>query len=246
MGFLVRVFQRVYVTTGRQSRIMGVMSTTLFVWLGSGRARRRKVAPAGQWLDEAARAGLPVPPGAILLDEFLRLCLDKGLAVRRGDTVIIPDAELWHNTLFYSVRLPRFARPVTVRPVAATPDGRALDASDVPALTHTVAAAWADAAPGRHDVLIMEEIAAPHAGVATSLMAAERDEVVPATGGAGASLWLARLRPRQAADEALPPFARRLQMLLRGIGRTLGPGDRTIHWADDGHICWLVYVSDGP
>ncbi len=224
------------------------MSTPLFVWLGSGRARRRKVAPAGQWLDEAARAGLPMPPGAILLDEFWRVCLDKGLAARSGDTFIVSDAELLHNTLFYSVRLPHFTRPVLVRPVSSKPGGNAVDSTDAPALTQALAAAWTaqPAASGRHDVLIMEQVAAPHRGVAACLTAAEDDQVVLASGGSAPTLSLARLRPRQAADEALPPFARRLQMLLRGIGRTLGPGDRIIHWADDGHICWLVGVSAAP
>ncbi len=225
------------------------MSTPLFIWLGAGRARRRKVAPAGQWLDEAARAGLPTPPGAILLDEFFRLCLDKVLAVRSGDRVIVPDSELLHNTLFYSVRLPHFERPVTVRPVTSPPGGRAIDAADAPALTQALALAWTalTAAEGaeRRDVLIIEQPAATCMGVAICLTAAERDEIV-LTGGADSTLSLARLRPRQAADESLPPFARRLQMLLRGVGRTLGPGDRIIHWADDGHICRLVGVADAP
>lgn len=225
------------------------MSTSLFVWLGSGRARRRQVAPAGQWLDEAARAGLPVPPGAILLDEFWRLCLAKGLAARRGGRVLAPDAELLHNTLFYSVRLPRFTRLVTVRPIEATPANRAIDAADAPALTQALAAAWAahpdDPAPGRHDVLVMEQVAASHSGFATCLQAVEHDEVVLASEGPASFLSLDRLRPRQATNET-SPFARRLQMLLRGIGRTLGPGDRVIHWADDGHICWLTGVLPAP
>ena len=130
------------------------MSTSFFVWLGSGRARRRKVAPAGQWLDEAARAGLPLPPGAILLDEFFQMCLDKGLAARHGEEITIPDAELLHNTLFHSVRLPPFEQPVIVRPVTAT-GGRAIDATEDSALSRALAAAWSmpsDAAPGRHDV----------------------------------------------------------------------------------------------
>ena len=89
----------------------------------------------------------------------------------------------------------------------------------------------------------MEHVTAPLSGIATCLLAAERDTVETASGAAESALSLARLHPRQAADDSLPPFARRLQMLLRGIGRTLGPGDRIIHWADDGAICWLVGVS---
>ena len=226
------------------------MSTPLFIWLGAGRARRRKVAPAGQWLDEAARAGLPVPPGAILLDEFYRVCLAKGLATRRGDHMIVADAELLHNTLFYSVRLPRFGRPVFVRSVTVMPDGHAVDAADAPAFCQALVAAWTaqpDAAtPDRHDVLIIEQMATTHSGTVTCLQAAERDEVTALIDGAETSLSLTRLRARQAADESLPPFARRLQMLLRGAGRTLGPGDRVVHWADDGQVCRLIGVSAAP
>lgn len=227
----------------------GGMSTSFFVWLGSGRARRRKVAPAGQWLDGAARAGLPVPPGAILLDEFFHLCLDKQLAAQRGETVRIPDAELLHNTLFYSVRLPRYERPVTVVPVESVTVNRAVDADDAQALTKALADAWAArpvAAAGRNDVVIMEQVTATSSGIATCLLAAEGDEVRTTSGEPGSSLWLPRLRPRQAAGGALPPFARRLQMLLRGVGRTLGPGDRIVYWADDGHICWLTGVLPAP
>lgn len=225
------------------------MSTPFFVWLGSGRARRRKVAPAGQWLDEAARAGLPVPPGAILLDEFFHLCLDKGLAARHSDQVLIPDAELFYNTLFYSVRLPAFERPVTARRIEATPTNHAVDAADVAALTKALAAAWTsmpNAASGRHDVLLMERVAATSWGIATCRLAAERDEVLVTSDGPTSPLSLARLRPRQAAEATLPPFVRRLQMLLRGVGRTLGLGDRVVHWADDGEICWLLGVSAAP
>jgi hypothetical protein len=43
---------------------------------------------------------------------------------------------------------------------------------------------------------------------------------------------------------SLPPFARRLQQLLRGVRRALGDGNWEITWLDDGRDCWLVQVAD--
>ena len=94
------------------------MTTPLFIWLGAGRARRHHVGPPAARLDQAANAGLPVPAGAVLLDAFFRVALANGLAQANGG-VVIPDAELWHNTLHYSAHLPRFRRPVDVYAVAA-------------------------------------------------------------------------------------------------------------------------------
>lgn len=230
----------------------------LFIWLGSGRARRRHVGPEGQWLDQAARAGLPVAPGAILLDELFHLCLEKGLAGRRDDQVIIPDPELLHNTLFYSVRLPRFERPVVVRPIipdAAGPDAasavqrRAINTDLTGELASGVAAAWTAISSlisvTRHDVLLMETLSGEHRGKAHMMSTGHDDRVIaPAENeAAGPVTTLRRLPGRQPADETLPPFARRLQMLLRGVRRTLGEEERMVEWVDDGRICYLTRIS---
>ena len=45
-------------------------------------------------------------------------------------------------------------------------------------------------------------------------------------------------------DQSLPIYVQRLQYLLSGIRRTLGKGDWTIEWIDDGEICWLVQISE--
>ena len=124
------------------------MSTPMFIWLGSGRARRRRVGAPALWLDRAANAGLPVPPGAIVLDEFRRCAIDLGLATESGGRVLIPDAELWHNTLLDSAHLPRFRRPVCVFPIPAddaaepAPIAHAVDFGDAHAAARVVAAAW--------------------------------------------------------------------------------------------------------
>jgi len=232
------------------------MAGAMFIWLGAGRARRRKVGDAGRLLDEAARGGLPVPAGAILLDEFFRLAQAEGLAVESGSRLTVADPELLYNTLIHSVRLPRFGRPVSVRAVrAGAGDERAtalpahpfIDFDDPAAAAGALAAAWSafgQDGDARRDVLIAERVEARHAGVAVMEADGESDLIRYADGTAGAADWpLPRLRRGLRPAEALPPFGRRLQQLLRGARRTLGPGDWLVEWADDGHICWLVGVQ---
>ena len=65
----------------------------------------------------------------------------------------------------------------------------------------------------------------------------------------GEELLLPQLRSGERAEKDLPEFARRLQMLLRGVRRTFGRGAWRVEWADDGEVCWLLQVnplSDSP
>jgi len=234
------------------------MTVIYFVWLGSGRARKVHVAPEGQLLDRLAKAGLPVAPGAILLDEFYRVCLEKKLAEVVDDRVIIPDAERLHATLFRSVRLPRFGRPVVVSLV--TPDSGdastsiesprryVIDADQPDELAHALATAWNAAAgwgDSRRDLLLVEEVAAQHSGHACTGDRRAADRITYHDGGdvAQTSLPLPQLTGWQRPDETLPPHDRRLQMLLRGVRRALGRGEWAIEWADDGRICRVVRIA---
>ena len=227
----------------------------MFIWLGSGRARRRAVGPPARQLDQAANAGLPVPPGAVLLDEFYHFSLSAGLARANGRGVVIPDPELWHNTLFHSVRLPRFRRPVVVR--AVCPAGETTTAGQTPivgrdinfnnplAAARALAAVWSAAPPGdpsRRDTLIIETIPAELTGTATTTTGAPADRVTIAGPGA-AAFALPQLHGRRGPDAGQPPYARRLQQLLRGVRRTLGAGVWRVEWADDGRVCWLTQVD---
>jgi len=225
------------------------MSTPLFIWLGSGRARRRAVSSPARQLDQAAQAGLPVPAGAVLLDEFFRLALDTGLARGDGQGVVIPDPELWHNTLFHSVRLPRFRGLVAVYAVGdeTTAAGappvacRDVDFANPTAAARAFEVVWSAAPPGdtaRRDALIIEMIPAQVTGAATTTDA--EDDWVALTGAA--PFALPQMRGRRGPDASQPPYARRLQQLLRGVRRTFGPGAWRIEWADDGRICWLAQV----
>jgi len=231
-----------------RARIPG-MKASMFVWLGSGRARKRGVeSQAFQLLDQAARAGLPVPAGAILLDDFFRFAVEKKLAQPSGDRIIISDAELWHNTLRYSIRLPRFGRPVGVHAAQDFSTGRAPAAAvnfDDPLSAAAAVAAmwstWPTSGDARRDVLLIEAVVPEVEGTAATKAGAKTDTVsLHAALGSTDSLDLSRLEGWRRPDATLPPYARRLQQLLRGARRTFGPGDWRVDWADDGRVCWLL------
>ncbi|MBP6016262.1 MAG: hypothetical protein KA586_06030 [Candidatus Promineofilum sp.] len=232
------------------------MASSLFIWLGSGRARRRRIGPKGRLLDEAARAGLPVPAGAILTDELLRLFVEKGLVESYDGRLIAPHPELLHNTLFLSVRLPRFDRPVALK-AAFTPSKTSVparlnvDLNDAVATTVALAGIWTEAARlpagARADVLVMEMVAAAdHAGHVLMDHSPTHDVITLRHSNDGILLApaLPRLPRGRQPDAELPPFARRLQMLVRGVRRTFGHGIRQIEWIDDGHICHLIELLE--
>ena len=219
----------------------------LFIWLGSGRARRRGIHERGVRLDQAARAGLPVPPGAILPDELFRLFLDKDIVLIREDRVFVPDPELMHNTLFHSVRLPRFAQRVAIRP-AFTPEFGPIparlnvDPNEALEFAAALSAFWSDVVrsptPLRADILVMEMVRGEHAGRA--IIGNETGgELVTFSQGSGARESIAL--PAESGE--LPPFGRRLRLLLGGVRRTFGRGAWEVEWVDDGQICYLLEVS---
>ncbi|MCA9867509.1 MAG: hypothetical protein KIS95_06055 [Anaerolineae bacterium] len=231
------------------------MASPLFIWLGSGRTRRRRIGPKGLLLDQAAHAGLPVPAGAVLTDELLRRFIEKGLVESYDGRLIAPDPELLHNTLFLSVRLPRFARPVALRaaftpPAVSVPARLNVDLNDAIATTMALTGIWTGAtrpAPGvRADVLVMDMVAVEHAGTALTGHSPTHDAITLHRGAEALTLApaLPRLGRGRQPDAERPPFARRLQMLLRGVRRTFGPGLWQIDWIDDGHICYLIQLSE--
>lgn len=107
--------------------------------------------------------------------------------------------------------------------------------------------------PLRRDVLVMRMVNAERAGAAFSEREFE-DDLVNHTHGtaerllageiAGESITLPKLRgwEKSALPAGLPPWAVRLQRLLRDIRRWLGNQDWDVEWADDGKVCWLVQL----
>ncbi len=130
---------------------------TPFIWLGSGRAKKWDVAAKGRHLDEAAKAGLPVPPGAILLDELFQLLLDEGVVVMDNGRITAPAPNWLHETLYQSVRFPHLDKLAAVRSThtAAARPQLNVDFTDPAQLSHSLCELWSQLT-GRRDVLVME------------------------------------------------------------------------------------------
>ena len=231
------------------------MTKSPFIWLGSGRARRRNVARKGRLLDQAARSGLPVPPGGILLDEFYRICLAKGLVEVAGQAVIVPDPVWLHEVLFRDVRFPRLENTVAIRPAAGRGANDAIekervrmavDLDDPQQLAEALRAVWSmmlvDDKAQRCDLLLMEMVAVAVAGKAVTEEQTERDQIQLLGRDRDAAFAMDKIHTFQRATAELPAYARRLQKLLRGFRRSFGKGDWRFDWADDGHICWLLQI----
>jgi pyruvate,water dikinase len=248
--------------------LTGTSSGPRWVVLGSGRSANLGVGNKARLLDLAARAGLPVPAGLIVLDDVWHAALRLGLVSQEQPGVEVADA----RRLLARLDLPRFARRIAVRSAFALEDAPSqslagfftsrldVDPHDPPALAAALAEVWgsAERAGGtfRRDVLLLQMVDARHAGVAFSEQEHEDDLVNVVAGTAdrlvsgavaGETLLLPKLRrwespPGAASLMPAQPFAPRLQRLLRDVRRVFGPGDWDIEWADDGARCWLIQL----
>lgn len=230
---------------------------TPFIWLGSGRASKRGVGRAGRFLDTAARAGLPVPPGGILLDEFYWLALEHELAVVRNGRLTIDDPDFLYNTLYEGVRFPRLDGPIRVASLFSLPEAATvavpaaqqedINPEDGAALTAAFSAVWQVAISAddtlRRDMLLQQQIDVQLGGTAVTEPHYHADLITVAGDRPNAGpLDLPRLD--MGGDSAgLPDWQRRLQKLLRGLRRTLGEASWQVTWGDDGEVCWLLGVD---
>lgn len=245
-----------------------------FIWLGSKRAKKAGVGHKGALLDYATKMGLPVPNGGIILHEFYLYALENNLIRTENHQLISPDPSVLAQTLFSSFHLPRLDKPVALRSAFTAEDTNTsslagyftsklhVDSHDLNSFGDSLREVWAsaDRQPGsfRRDVLMMEMVSAQVAGVAFTEAAYADDLINFSLGTAdklvsglveGETRFLPQLQ-RGEQPTAHEPFARRLQLLLRGVRRTFGPGnsatdwrgDWDIEWADDGQVCWLVQV----
>lgn len=219
---------------------------TFFIWLGSGRAKRHQVGNQGQWLDKAAQAGLPVPNGAVLLDSFFQLAQQEGVIFLENGRIHTPNPTQLHHLLYQVTHFPKLDNPATIHPLLPLSPPTPILPISLPLTqpNHLAAAlknAWETAitAPPPHNLLILERVEPQIHGTAQTSPAEKTDKVETAD----STLTLPHLTPWQLfASPNLPPFAQRLQKLLRGIRRTFA-GSWWVQWIDDGRICWLVQLS---
>ncbi len=222
------------------------MQNSLFVWLGSKRAKKRGVGETGTLLDLAARFRLPVPSGGILLDDFYRLAVEDGLFVAANGRVTCPDPPLLYEALYEAVRFPKLDKPVAVRPLFEVTDGRFSPQHNIqltapPQLSFSLCEVYsaAEVESERRDVLVMEMVKVEVVGTAVTTTSQSADTITHN----GQHLTLPQLGIFQSANLDVPPFAQRLQKLLRGLRRTFGKGEWMINWADDGEICWILKLQ---
>ncbi|MFL7837564.1 MAG: hypothetical protein ACK2T4_09325 [Candidatus Promineifilaceae bacterium] len=236
------------------------MNKSPFIWLGAGRAKKRGVARRGRHLDDAARAGLPVPEGAILLDELFRIFLREGVIERVGDKIIVPDP-IWLLEVFYrDVRFPRLQKTVDIHVILPDeyegwlPPGAAaknVDLEDAAQLAAALSQLWSYPAQDdefRRDLSLVANMTYRTAGRVTAF-SNSRDVVYNLTSAANGgdemeTISLPRLGKWQRPSQEYEPSMRRLQMLLRGIRRTLRNEDAfDFYWRDDGQVCWIVLFN---
>ncbi len=234
---------------------------TPFIWLGSKRAEKRGVGPIGSRLDYAARMGLPVANGAILLHEFFQLLMDEGLICWENGRFHADNPLEIYDALYTAVRFPKINKPVTVRPAFNSQKHQPtkhqrVQFTDPSQLTGTLCNIWQTAGPPssniRRDVIIQETITPEYLGTAVSKPTEKTDLVHYMHAGeikngpfaqTNLTLQLDRLNRWKAADKNLPAFAQRLQKLLRGVRRTFGDTSWQIEWVDNGRVCWLTKIE---
>ncbi|RMG95081.1 MAG: hypothetical protein D6706_12845 [Chloroflexi bacterium] len=216
-----------------------------FVWLGSGRARRQGIGRGGILLDEASRAGLPVPQGGILLNTFWQLALKTKTAEYHNNQLHITHPNQLHHLLYDIARFPRIDTPAIMRLLNLThshiPPLTNLTPDNPESLAHAITTLWTATPPLTHpDILIQTQINARHTG--TAVTHPEQSHDLAYTPDHPDGLPLRPLRAWQFADK-LPDHLRRLQLLLRGVRRTFGKQPWQISWQDDGRICWLTAIQ---
>lgn len=230
------------------------MKKTPFIWLGANRARKWPVGEKVRFLDKAASAGLPVPNGAVLLDELFQMLVEAGVVTMRKTAVSHIDPDWLYESLYDGIRFPHLDWPAVIRAAFSTPEKqsifvspaaqRPVDLNDPEALAQALAAVWSAPpelrAPFRRDVMVMALVEGKEEGTAVTTAAASVDRIttqkevrdIPQLSG-----FFAR------TDGSLPPAWQRLQKLLRGVRRTFGEGVWQIDWLDDGEICWILNVA---
>ena len=211
-----------------------------FIWLGSGRAKKRGIAEKGRLLDQAAKAGLPVPIGGILQDAFVQICLDAEVIGAANGRYTIPDPDWLFEVLYQDVHFPMLDGLISVR--GAGKAALNIDPTDPDQLAKALMDVW-NAIPTDQprDLLLMQMVEGEVAGTAVNHPQKSATMTTPTD-----TLDLPPLRFWQRPSASLPPYAQRLQKLLRGLRRTFGDENWQIEWLDDGEICWLMqmHLSD--
>lgn len=208
-----------------------------FAWLGSKRAAKRGVAEPACLLDKAAHAKLPVPAGGVLLHRFFELALAEGAIKQEDEKITAVSPQILHQLLYGVARFPKLEESVAIRPLLGNQFGstqQPIQMLNSKVLADSLYEGWQQQTEQR-DLLIMTLPKTVMMGTAVSPPLSQTDQITTEVETFGMPCLVRWQRP----DGSLPPYAQRLQMLLRGIRRTFGDVGWEIEWRDDGEICWL-------
>ena len=203
------------------------------VTLGRGTVASHGVGPKAALLDQAARRGLPVPRGVVVLDGT------------DPDRVVSKLAELSGSS--FAVRSAFAAEDGSSESLAGWFDSKLrVPIDEVPSVIGEVRQSAARREGSfRLDVLVMEMVDARHSGVAFS-EPGTYDDVVNTTSGTAERLVAGELPGERVVlprlERASDGWPRRLQQVLQSIRSTFGDEPWDVEWADDGETCWLVQL----
>ncbi|HSH03487.1 MAG TPA: hypothetical protein VLL52_13275 [Anaerolineae bacterium] len=224
--------------------------TLYFTWLGSKRAHKHNVAPIGSLLDKAARGGLPVPTGAIILDNFYRTARDRDVLQLHQNQITCPNPTDLYDLVYGLMRFPQINEPVTLQPAFSphqltppypwhpnqtTPPFDFLDENEIANHLCTLYTRAYQQNADRFDILLTTH--QPKLTTNTVQTTKSHTRLL-----LGHHTLIPKLYPSQPPTHTLPPHLQRLQRLIRGLCRTLDDDNWLIHWGDDGHICWLLNI----
>ncbi len=235
------------------------MTTLPFIWLGSKRAAKRGVDEKAAGLDYAAKMNLPVPAGAVLLDEFYQLLLEAEIIYVENGRFRYHDPTEIYEALYTAVHLPKLNKPAIIRttyssienqpdllPTAIKLNINMLDATQ---LSNSLCELWSlvgNHKNVRRDLLIQEMITPQIIGSAQISESNPVNQIIITQNRTqqpiAKNYQLPKLSTWQRSTPDLPPFAQRLQKLLRGTRNAFGKGNRQIEWMDDGQVCWLLQI----
>ena len=220
------------------------MANQFFVWLGSGRTRKHDLADKVRLLDKIAKAALPVPNGGILLDDFYWLCVQEQMIVVKNGRFTAPRPQQLFDLLYNDIHFPKLNNPVAVRAAfSATPQFNQ-QFTNPSQLSDALCTLWSairlESDQTRRDILVMEMVAKETWGTAVIQPDNDNDQI---TYNNEHALALPQLGAWRRPDSTMPPFVQRLQMLLRGLRRTLDKKIWQVEWIDDGHVCWIIQIT---
>lgn len=208
-----------------------------FLRIGSRSSTFRKLGISDnvRLLNEVIKGGLPVPASIVLLNEGWERMLADGIVEIDGENVIVQSADEF---------VARFAlngvrKEVVIHATTINSTKHNVPPTAIP-LIEAIIAVWQASRhhkTSRDDILIMEAVSAQRQGTVISRQDAPVDVISDALSLPKLSRWQ---RPTQSAD-----WQRRLQLLLRGVRRTLSleaNQDWELSWADDGSVCWVVGI----